>query len=80
MPVGFQVAFAFFTRTLYKGVLWKTVPTFSLGNFVRAFTESTYSTSLAWTVGVALLTAAVGITLAMPVAYFLARYKPLAEA
>jgi ABC-type spermidine/putrescine transport system permease subunit I len=80
VPVGFQVAFAFFTRVLYKGVLWKIQPTFSLENFIRAFTDSTYSTSLAWTVGVAFFTSVIGIALALPVAYFLARYKPVGGA
>lgn len=80
VPVGFQVAFAFFRRELYRGVIWLPVPAFSLENFKRVFTESTYLTSLLWTVGVALFTSAVSITLALPVAYFLARYKPFGRA
>jgi len=76
VPVGFQVAFAFWRRELYKGVLWRPVPAFTLENFVRAFTELEYVKSLGWTVGVALFTSVVALALALPVAYFLARYKP----
>lgn len=75
IPVGYQVAFAFYSRVLYKGVLWLPVPDFTLENFARVFTEAEFLHSLGWTVGIALLTAAVSITLALPIAYFLARYN-----
>ncbi len=80
VPVGFQVAFAFWRRELYKGVMWMPVPAFTLENFIRAFTETEYVRSLAWTVGVALFTSAVALLLALPVAYFLARFKPFGAA
>jgi len=80
VPVGFQIGFAFFTRELYKGVIWLPKPAFSLENFARAFSDSAYSTSLVWTVGVALFTSTISIILALPVAYFLARYKPVGGA
>jgi len=76
VPVGFQVAFAFWRRELYKGVMWMPVPAFTLENFVRAFTETEYVRSLVWTVGVALFTSATALLLALPVAYFLARFRP----
>ena len=76
VPVGFQIAFAFWRRELYKGVMWLPVPAFTLENFRRAFTETEYVRSLVWTVGVALFTSAVGLALALPVAYFLARFRP----
>jgi ABC-type spermidine/putrescine transport system permease subunit I len=75
IPVGYQVAFAFYSRRLYKGVIWLPEPDFTLENFRRVFTETEYLHSLGWTVGVALLTATVSITLALPIAYFLARYN-----
>lgn len=80
VPVGFQVAFAFFKRILYRDVLWLVKPALSLENFARIFTDPAYVGSLGWTVGVALFTSMVGIVLAMPVAYFLARYKPVGRA
>lgn len=75
IPVGYQVAFGFYSRKLYKGVLWLPEPDFTLQNFRRVFSETEYLHSLGWTVCVALFTSAVSITLALPVAYFLARYK-----
>lgn len=75
VPMGFQIAFAFYERVLIKGVLWMPKPAFQFGNFVRIFTEPSYRFSLFWTVGVAFLTTAASILLAMPVAYFLARMK-----
>jgi len=80
VPVGFQVAFAFWRRELYRGVIWLPKPAVSMENFGRAFSDPVYLNSLAWTVGVALCTSAVAIVLAMPVAYFLARYKPFGSA
>jgi ABC-type spermidine/putrescine transport system permease subunit I len=80
VPVGFQMAFSFWRRELHKGVMWLPVPDFTMENFVRIFTEETYLTSLAWTVGIALFTSAVAIVLAMPVAYFLARFRPFGSA
>jgi ABC-type spermidine/putrescine transport system permease subunit I len=80
VPVCFQIAFAFFTRKLIKNVLWLVQPTFTMENFVRAFSEPAYLTSLGWTIAVALGTSAVSILLAMPVAYFLARHKPFGSA
>ncbi len=80
LPVGYQVAFAFYSRELYKGVLWQPVPDFTLENFSRVFSEEEYLRSLGWTVGVALFTATVSITLSLPVAYFLARYQPKGKA
>lgn len=74
-PMGLQIAFAFWRRELYKGILWKPVPAFQFGNFFEVFQDPKLRFSLAWTVGVALLTTSVGITLALPVAYYLARGK-----
>jgi ABC-type spermidine/putrescine transport system permease subunit I len=75
VPVAYQVAFGFYSRKLYKGVLWLPEPDFTLENFRRVFTEAEFLHSLGWTVGVAFLTASVSITLALPIAYFLARYN-----
>jgi ABC-type spermidine/putrescine transport system permease subunit I len=75
IPVGYQIAFGFYSRELYKGVLWLPKPDFTLENFRRALTEHEYVSSLLWTLGVALFTSIVSIALALPVAYFLARYK-----
>ncbi|HEY7029816.1 MAG TPA: ABC transporter permease [Thermomicrobiales bacterium] len=75
VPVAYQLAFAFYSRRLYKGVVWLTQRDFTFLNFRRVFTETEYLHSLAWTVGVALLTSAVSITLALPIAYYLARYN-----
>lgn len=80
VPVGFQVAFAFWRRELYRGVIWLPKPAVSMENFARAFSDPVYLNSLAWTVGVALFTSAVAIMLALPVAYFLARYRPFGSA
>lgn len=76
VPVAYQVAFGFYSRELYQGVLWLPVPEFTLENFTRALTETEYLQSLAWTVGVALLTSVVSIALALPVAWHLARNNP----
>ncbi len=75
VPVGYQVAFAFYSRELYKGVMWLPVPDFTLVNFGRVFTEPEYLNSLVWTIGVALFTSTISVSLALPIAYFLARYK-----
>lgn len=75
VPVGYQLAFAFYSRELYKGVLWLPKPDFTLINFQRAVTEQEYISSLLWTLGVALFTSIVSIVFALPVAYFLARYR-----
>lgn len=77
VPIVLQVAFAFYTRELYKGVLWRPVPKFTLENFARAFnTSEPYLQSILWTVGVAFFTSTMSILLSLPVAYFLARYNP----
>lgn len=77
IPITLQIAFGFYSRELFKGVLWRPVPDFTLGNFVRAFSgDEPYFQSIVWTVGVAFFTSAVSISLALPVAYFLARYNP----
>jgi ABC-type spermidine/putrescine transport system permease subunit I len=77
VPIILQIAFAFYTRELYKGVLWRAVPKFTLENFGRAFNgQEPYLQSIIWTVGIAFLTSAMSITFALPVAYFLARYNP----
>ncbi len=75
VPVIYQLAFAFYSRELYRGVLWLPVPDFTLTNFARAFTEPEYVNSLTWTLAVGLFTSAVSIGLALPIAYFLARYR-----
>jgi ABC-type spermidine/putrescine transport system permease subunit I len=75
VPMGFQIAFAFFRRELIKNVLWVPKPDFQFGNFAEAFSDPVYRFSLAWTIGTALLTTAVNVCLAMPVAYFLTRGK-----
>ena len=77
VPIALQVAFGFYSRELYRGVLWRPVPIFTLENFARAFSpEETYLQSIVWTVGVAFFASALSIALALPVAYFLARYNP----
>jgi ABC-type spermidine/putrescine transport system permease subunit I len=77
VPIILQIAFAFYTRELYKGVLWRPVPNFTLENFARAFSgEESYLQSIVWTVGVAFFTSAMAIVLSLPVAYFLARFNP----
>ena len=77
VPIAFQVMFGFFSRELYKGVVWKVIPDFTLDNFALIFNpEKTYFTSLIWTIGVAFFTSILSISLALPVAYFLARYNP----
>lgn len=80
VPVGFQVAFAFWRRELYRGVIWLPKPAVSMENFGRAFSDPVYLNSLTWTVGVAFCTSAVAIVLALPVAYFLARYRSFGSA
>ncbi len=77
VPIALQIAFGFFSRELYKGVIWKVVPIFTFSNFATIFDPSQpYLASLAWTLGVAFFTSAMSITLSLPVAYFLARYSP----
>ncbi len=77
VPIALQVMFGFFSRELYKGVVWKVVPDFTLDNFALIFDpEKSYLSSLVWTIGVAFFTSALSISLALPVAYFLARYNP----
>jgi len=75
IPVSYQLAFAFYSRILFKGVLWMPVPDFTLVNFARAVSEAEYVNSLTWTLGVAIFTSLVSLSLALPVAYFLARYN-----
>jgi ABC-type spermidine/putrescine transport system permease subunit I len=75
VPMIFQIAFAFFERVLYKGVLWIPQPAFSMVNFAEAFTSAEYRFSIVWTIGIAFLTASFNILLALPVAYYLARMK-----
>jgi spermidine/putrescine transport system permease protein len=74
-PMILQIAFAFFIRVLYKGVLWIPQPAFSLTNFAEAFTDSGYRFSIVWTIGIAFVTSIANILLALPVAYYLARMK-----
>ena len=77
VPIILQVSFAFYSRELYKGVLWRPVPDFTLENFALAFNpDETYLQSIVWTIGIAFFTSAVSIALSLPVAYFLARYQP----
>ena len=76
VPIVLQVAFGFFSRELYKGVVWKVVPNFTLDNFALVFSpDKTYFSSLLWTLGVAFFTSSLSIALSLPVAYFLARYN-----
>jgi ABC-type spermidine/putrescine transport system permease subunit I len=76
VPVVLQVAFGFFSRELYQGVIWKIVPDFTLDNFALIFSpEKSYFVNLLWTLGVAFFTSSLSIALALPVAYFLARYE-----
>lgn len=75
VPMAFQVAFAFFTREFYKNVVWIPKPAFDFGNFIAAFTEPGYRYSILWTLGIAAVTTAANVLLALPVAYFLARMK-----
>ena len=80
VPIVFQVAFGFYSRELYRGVLWLPVPDFTLENFARVFSnDEVYLRSLIWTVGVAFFTSTMSITLSLPVAYFLARYQPFGK-
>ena len=74
-PMVYQIAFAFYTRILYKEILWLPKPAFQFGNFIDAFSSAKYRFSMVWTIGVAFGTTAVSIVLALPVAYFLARAK-----
>lgn len=74
-PMFYQIAFAFYTRILYKEILWLPKPAFQFGNFIDAFSSAKYRFSMVWTIGVAFGTTAVSIVLALPVAYFLARAK-----
>ena len=77
VPIVLQVMFGFFSRELYKGVVWKVVPNFTLDNFLLIFNfEESYFSSLLWTLGVAFFTSTLSIALSLPVAYFLARYNP----
>jgi ABC-type spermidine/putrescine transport system permease subunit I len=77
VPIILQVAFGFFSRELYRGVIWKIVPNFTLENFALIFSpEKPYFSNLLWTLAIAFFTSAMSITLALPVAYFLARYDP----
>jgi ABC-type spermidine/putrescine transport system permease subunit I len=76
VPIVLQIAFGFFTRELYQGVIWRIVPNFTLDNFALVFSpEKTYVANLLWTLGVAFFTSGLSIVLALPVAYFLARYE-----
>jgi len=76
VPIALQVMFGFYSRELYKGVVWKVVPGFTLDNFALVFNpEKTYFSSLLWTLGVAFFTSILSIALSLPVAYFLARYE-----
>jgi spermidine/putrescine transport system permease protein len=75
IPMIFQIAFAFFERELYKGVVWIPKPAFSMVNFVESFTNPEYRFSIIWTIGIAFLTSTINILLALPVAYYLARMK-----
>ncbi len=80
VPIALQVMFAFYSRTLYKGVIWKVVPDFTLDNFAMAFDPNqSFLQSIGLTVGVAFFTSALSISLALPVAYFLARYNPVGK-
>jgi ABC-type spermidine/putrescine transport system permease subunit I len=74
-PMVYQIAFAFYTRVLYKEILWMPKPAFQFGNFIEAFSSAKYRFSMVWTLGVAFFTTATSIVLALPVAYFLARAK-----
>lgn len=74
-PMIYQIAFAFYTRELYKEILWMPKKAFQFGNFIEAFTSAKYRYSIVWTLGVAMFTTAASIGLALPVAYFLARAK-----
>jgi ABC-type spermidine/putrescine transport system permease subunit I len=76
VPIVLQIAFGFFSRELYKGVIWKIVPDFTLDNFALIFSpEKPYFLNLLWTLGIAFFTSSLSIALALPVAYFLARYE-----
>jgi ABC-type spermidine/putrescine transport system permease subunit I len=80
VPIVLQVTFGFYSRELYKEVLWRPKPDFTLENFARAFNGSEpYLQSIVWTIGVAFFTSAVSILLSLPVAYFLARYNPFGK-
>jgi len=74
-PMAYQIAFAFYTRELYKDILWLPKRAFQFGNFIEAFTSPKYRFSIVWTLGVAMFTTGASIVLALPVAYFLARAK-----
>jgi len=76
VPIALQVMFGFYSRELYKGVVWKVVPGFTLDNFALVFNpEKAYFSSLLWTLGVAFSTSILSIALSLPAAYFLARYE-----
>lgn len=76
VPIVLQIAFGFFSRELYQGVIWKIVPDFTLDNFALIFSpQKNYLSNLIWTLGVAFFTSTLSIAFALPVAYFLARYE-----
>jgi ABC-type spermidine/putrescine transport system permease subunit I len=76
VPIVLQIAFGFFSRELYKGVIWKIVPDFTFNNFALVFSAAKpYFSNLLWTLGVAFFTSSLSIALSLPVAYFLARYE-----
>ena len=65
-----------FTRAL-QGRGLESYPGFHARQFCADFNpEKTYFSSLIWTIGVAFFTSVLSISLALPVAYFLARYNP----
>ena len=63
VPIALQVMFGFYSRELYKGVVWKVVPDIHARQFcARALaSEEIYLQSLLWTVGVAFFTSALAI-------------------
>src|SRR5690349_14019436 len=66
VPVVLQVAFGFFSRELYQGVIWKIVPDFTLDNFALIFSpEKSYFVNLLWTLGVAFFTSSLSIALSL---------------
>jgi ABC-type sugar transport system permease subunit len=42
VPIALQVMFGFFSRELYKGVVWKVIPDFKLDNFASYLIRKTY--------------------------------------
>lgn len=73
IPVGFVIQYGFWSRIGRPG-FWKIEPIFTPANYIKAISPR-FVESLAFSMGVSLLSATVSLFLGMPVAYFLTRVK-----